>query len=584
MKTILIIILTVFFTNNIIFSQELERSEIQEKYKWDLTDLYQSDESWIESKNKVLLEIDKISSFKGNFTESPLNMLNCLEFVDDINEEIRRLSSYSWNKSNQDTRDSRYSAMKQETNLLTTKFNTATAFINPEILAIDESVINNYILQELRLKPYLFTLNRIIRSKKHTFSEGEERVIAEAGMMIGAPVSIYNTFINTELNRNVSHYIGTLGAIMNAKINADVFNSRVRGYSNSLEMVLYPDSIPSSVYYNLISFAEKHLDIFHRYLNIRKRLLKSDTMHFSDLSIPFFDDTEFKFSIEEAQELIMESMQFVGAENLSILEKAFNDRWIDMYPTPGKRSGSYADFGAYKEHPYVLTNFSGQYEDVSTLTHELGHVLHTYMSDRNQPFSTAFPSFFIAEVIPLTNEAILKNKMLEKITNDKQRLTFLLNNIEISVFNRIMVSEFELKIHEEVENGNTLTGDRISEIYLEIFRKYYGHYKGICIIPDSLGMQWATDRLLFVRTYSIFRYATSQIAAIDIAESIYNNENNSVENYLKILSSGGSDYPINILKKAGVDLTSTNPFEKSLNKISSEMDEIERLLVKLGKY
>jgi oligoendopeptidase F len=562
-----------------------ERSEVSDKYKWDLTDLYPSDESWTEAKKKVLKQIDKIPSFKGTLAESSSKMLACFKFMDEIRKEMRRLSSYSWNKFNQDTRDSKYQAMKQETNHLFTKFNTNAAFMEPEIAAIDESTIQKFIRNEPGLKPYSFYLNDLFRRKKHTLSESKEKLIAETGPMARTPSSIYSIFMNTEFTGKVYEYKGTLGALMYGKINVDVYNSRVRGYKDCLEMTLYPDNIPVAVYHNLISNAKKNLDKFHRYLNIRKRLLGIDTLKYSDLSNPMVTGIEPKYNVGEAKELILESLKPLGKGYSSIVQKAFENRWIDMYPTPGKRSGSYNDFGAYNEHPYILMNFNGGYRDVSILTHELGHALHRYFSDKNQPFPTANYSTFLAEVAALFNEELLKKKVLgmEKIEDDDRRLYFLLANIESSIFNRAQVSEFELKIHQEVEKGNPLTGDIISRIYLETLRKYYGHDQGVCIIPDTVGMNWAFDRLLFVRTYAIYRYATSQIAAIALAENVFNKKKGALKKYLGFLSSGGSDYPIQILKEAGVDLTSPEPFQKTMDSMVLAMDEIDRILEKKGR-
>lgn len=565
-----------------VYSQIRDRSMIPDMYKWNLTDLYQTDEVWIESKNQVLKKIELIPSFKNTLTESSTKMLDCLSFTTDIQEEMRRLSSYTWNKSRQDTRDSNYQVLDKETNQMYGKYNSYAAFIEPEILKIDESTIRKFINKEPGLKSYSFYLKDLIRRKKYTLSENEEKLIAETGRMARAPSSTYNVFMNTEFPGEIKNYIGTLSALMDAKINVDVYNTRARGYKDCLEMTLYPDNIPVQVFFNLIRNANNNLDKFHRYLNIRKRILGVDTLNLSDLSSPLVSGFDKKYDIEEVKELILESLQPLGHEYISVVQKAFKNRWIDIYPTLGKRSNAYGDFGAYQGHPYILMNFNGTFQNMSTLAHEIGHAVHTYLSDRNQAYPNAFYSSFVAEVSSLVNEELLKKKLLDDTKDENLRLYYLLETIESSIFNRVQISEFELSLHREVENGNILSAEVINGIYLESMRKYYGHDQGVCIIPDYVGKNWAFNRLLFLRAYPIYRYATSHTAASILADKVLNKEEGALEKYLDFLSAGGSDYPINILKKAGVDLTSSEPFEKTMDSMELAMDEIEKILDKKG--
>lgn len=618
---ILVILSMFLLTHSPILSQTRDRSEVPEKYKWDLTDLYISDEAWYEAKNKASEKIEALSQFKGMLSESPIKILACLEFSTELLKELRRLSSYSWNKTRQDLRNSKYRAMDQETNQLNTKYNAHASFIQPEILSMDEQTIQKYIKTEPALKPYVFFLNDLMRRKKHILSDNEEKVIAEAGGMSQSPSSIYNTLINVDLaktdvalstgetiklnqqgfwrHRGTAHkedrelisrtfygdmneWQSTFGSLMNAKVNTAIFNMQVRGYSDCLEMILEPNNIPVAVFHNLIANTNKNLDKFHRYLKIRKRLLGVDKLELTDLSVPTFKDFNLNYDIEEAKALILESLKPLGEAYTSIIKKVFESRWIDFYPTPGKRSNAYSDLGAYAEHPYILTNYSGRYRDVSTLIHELGHALHRYSADRAQPFPTSNYASFVAEVASTFNEKLLRHKILEKIEDDDTRLYLLLNSIDKSLFDRAQISEFEWRIHQEVENGNALTGDVISGIYLETLRKYYGHDQGICNIPDFVDIKWIFERLLFVNTYRIYVYATSQTAVTYLAEKVLAGEKGAVQKYLDLLSAGGSDYPVNILKKAGVDLTSSEPFEKTMDAMARAMDEIERILKKKG--
>jgi oligoendopeptidase F len=592
-----------------------------EKYKWDLTHLYISDAAWYEAKKKASKKIETFSQFKGTLSESSAKLLACLEFSTEILKDLRRLSSYSWNKARQDLRDPKYRAMDQETNQLNTKYNAYASFMQPEILAMDKKTIQKFIVSEPGLQPYTFFLFDLMRRKKHILSEDEEKVIAEAGGMSQSPSSIYNTLINVELvkadvalstgetiklnqqgfwqSRSTAHkedrelinrtfygdlneWQSTFGELMNAKVNTDLFNTRVRGYGNCLEMTLEPNNIPVAVFHNFIQNANNNLDKFHRYLKIRKRLLGVDKLEFTDLSVSTFRSIRLNYDIEEAKELILNSTKPLGKAYTSIIERAFENRWIDFYPSPGKRSNAYTDLGAYAEHPYILTNYSGRYRDVSILIHELGHTIHRYLADRAQPFPTSNYASFVAEVAAIFNEKLLRNTVLKKITDVDTRLYLLMNSIDKSIFDRALVSEFEWRIHQEAEKGNALTGEIISRIYLEILRKYYGHDQGICSVPDFVDIKWIFERLMFINTYRYYVYSTSKTAATYLAEKVLTGEKRPVQKYLDFLSAGGSDYPIDVLKKTGVDLTSSEPFTKTMDAMVRDMDEIERILKKKG--
>jgi oligoendopeptidase F len=619
---ILIILFFSFYVLSPGTAQVRERSDVPDKYKWDLSGLFVSDKAWAEAKMKTDAMIDKIPSFKGTLAESASKLLECLEFTNETRKELRRLSSYSWNKTRQDLRDPKYRAMSAEFNQLNTKFNANTSFINPEIIGMGEKIIKKFINRQPGLKPYSFSFYNLIRRGKYTLSQGEEKVIAEAGRMAPAPASLYNELINSgllridvtlstgeiiELNlrnfrryRGLSHqgdrelvyktffgelgkYYRTFGSLLNAKVNVDLFNTRARGYSDCLEMKLEPNNIQGAVFHNFIDCANKNLDKFHRYLKIRQHLLEVDSLNLTDLSVSTFRDIDLNYDVEEARELILKSLKPLGNEYTSIVKNAFENRWIDFYPTPGKRSNAYTDLGGYAEHPFILMNYTGRYNDVAVLIHEMGHALHRYFADRGQPIQTANYSSFVAEVAAIFNEILLKKAVLEEIKDDNLRLYFLLNRFESSLFIRAMNSEFELKIHQEAEKGKSLTGESISKIYLETLRKYYGHDKGICTIPEYFGGEWILNRLFFINTYRLYVYATSRTAAVVLADKVLKGEKGAVEKYLDFLSAGGSDYPVSILKRAGVDMMSTVPFESTMMNMDLALDEIERILKKKGR-
>lgn len=618
---IIIILSILLLSYSQVGSQTRDRSQVPEKYRWDLSHLYASDEAWAEAKKRANDHIDKISSFKGTLSESAGKLLSCLEFTTEIDKALERLGNYAYNKSGQDMRDAKYQAMNREINQLNATYAAAGSFIEPEILAIGEATIRRFIASEPGLGPYTFYLNDLIRRKPHILSGGEEKIIAEAGRISATPVDLYNTFVNVEFPyprvtlgsgetveldpagyrryrnlpdpedrelviktflKTLNRYRHTFGALLNAKVNSDLFYSRVLGYRHCLDMILDPDHIPETVYHNLIADANRNLDKFHRFLKIKQRLLGVDTLNYSDLFAPAVLGVHQDYDVEEARKLILESLKPLGPDYTTFAKKAFGNRWIDFFPTPGKRFGAYNNDGAYDAHPYILLNYTCGYDDLAILAGELGHSVHTCFANRTQPFPTAGYSSFTAETASHVNEVLLRETMLKKIRDDHLRLYLLLAANESSIFDRARVSEFELKIHQEVESGRTLTGDSISTIYLDTLRKYYGHHPGVCIVPDYFSMSWCIDHLLIVRTYRIYLYGASQIAATALAQKVLAGEKGAVTKYLALLSAGGSDYPIDILKNAGVDMTSPQPFQQTMEAMGRTMDTIEGILDKKG--
>lgn len=617
-----IIILGLFLTSGII-AQTRERSEVPKEYNWDLTHLYSTDEAWTESKVKLTAQLDKLTEFKGTLSSSATQLYACLDFLANISKEFSRLGSYAGMKSDQDIRDSKYMAMRQEIQQLRIQFGARTSFIEPEIVAMDKETVDKYLAQEPKLAPFKFRLYNLMRQKKYTLSEKEERIIAEAGRMADAPYSIFGIFSNAELpypkvtlsdgtevtldkvgydryrtlaNRKdrelvfsefyaaLDKFKGTIGAQLYGGINRDLFYAQARGYDNCLERALDANNIPVEVYYALIKNINKNLDAFHRYLKIKKRMLGVDTLKYSDLYAPTVKGVELDYDIETGKKLILDSLKPLGKEYLSTVQRAYDERWIDIYPTTGKRSGAYSNDGSYDVHPYILLNFNGLYSDVSTLTHELGHALHSYFAFKTQPFPTADYSIFVAEVASTFNEALLMDKILKETEDDNVRLSLLmeyLDSMKGTVWRQTQFAEFELRLHEKVEKGEALTGDNISKLYGDIVRKYYGHDDGICHVQDFIDYEWSIVHHFYLNYY-VYQYATSFTASTALAEGVLNKEEGAVDKFIQFLSAGGSDYPIAILKQAGVDMTSEEPFQKTMQAMNRTMDEIEKILDKKG--
>jgi len=420
-----------------------------------------------------------------------------------------------------------------------------------------------------------------------TLSDGTTAKLTKAGYSLyrASPnredrEAVFQAFWNT-----FTKFKGTFGTQLYANVKKDMFYARTRGYESSLHSALDKDNIPTAVYMALIENVTNNLDSFGRFLNLKKRMLGIETLKYSDVYAPVVKGIDLQYTFDEAKKLVLDSVKPLGSSYGRIVEKAFKERWIDVYPTPGKRAGGYSNGSAYDVHPYILLNYNDQYDDVSTLAHELGHTMHSYYSNKNQPYPTADYSIFVAEVASTFNEALLIDRMLKEIKDDDTRLSLLMNYLEgirVTVFRQTQFAEFELRIHEKAERGEPLTGDVLNEIYGEILKKYYGHDKGVCHIDDLYAVEWAYVPHFYYNFY-VYQYSTSFTASTALAEKVLSKEKGAVGKYIEFISSGGSDYPIALLKKAGVDMTGAEPFNKTMTAMNRTMDEIEAILDKKGR-
>ncbi|MEA3224817.1 MAG: oligoendopeptidase F [Planctomycetota bacterium] len=612
------------FSQTRALSQARERSEISAGHKWKLEDLYASDQAWNEAKEELAGQFDEVTKYKGKLTSSASELLACMEFDSRMSREFGRLFSYAAMKSDEDMRDSKYLAMRQEMQQLGTDYNSKAAFIVPEIARLDQSQVDAFMRREPGLKIFKMAIHDILRTKAHTLSEKEERILAEAGLMADGPSSIYSVFSNAELPypeielsdgtmakltkagytqyRTVPNradreavfeafwgafdkFKATFGTQLYANVKKNMFYARTRGYESSLHSALDKNNIPTEVYLALIENVTGNLDSFHRYLRLKKRMLGVEQLKYSDIYAPVVKGIDLKYTYEEGKELVLDAIKPLGADYRQVVAKAFEKRWIDVYPSPGKRSGAYSNGSAYDVHPYILLNYTDQYEDVSTLAHELGHTMQSYYSNKKQPFPTADYSIFVAEVASTFNEALLIHKMLREIKDDDARLSLLmsyLDGLKGTVFRQTQFAEFELRMHEKAERGEPLTGDALTELYGGILKKYYGHDQGICHIDDLYMVEWAYIPHFYYDFY-VYQYSTSFTASTALAEKVLEKEEGAVEKYIEFLSAGGSDYPIALLKKAGVDMTTAEPFDKTMTAMNRTMDEIEAILKKKGK-
>lgn len=596
-----------------------ERSEVPVEHTWRLEDLYASDQAWTESKEKLATEFDGILKYRGRLATSPRELLRCLEFNSHISKELARLQTYAAMKSDQDTRDSKYLAMRQEMEQLSTDYGSKASFIKPEIARMDRNRIDAFIAEEPGLKVFKMYLHDIQRTKAHRLSEPEEKILAEAELLANGPSSIYRVFSNADFpypevrlsdgtiatltkagysrhraspNRDdreavfsafwgaLNKFRQTFGTQLYGQVRSDIFYARMRRYPSSLAGALDAYNIPTEVYLSLIENINQNLDSFHRYLKLKRRMLGVDVLKYSDVYAPAVKGVELTYTFEEAKKLVLDAFQPLGQDYCRTVKEGFDNRWIDVHPGPGKRSGAYSNGSAYDVHPYILLNYNGQHEDVSTLAHELGHAMHSHYSNRSQPYPTADYSIFVAEVASTFNEALLIDKMLGDIRDDGTRLSLLMNYLEgirVTLFRQTQFAEFELRMHEKAERGQPLTGDVLSQLYGDILKKYYGHDEQVCHIDDLYAIEWAYIPHFYYNFY-VYQYATSFTASTALAERVLKEQQGSVSKYIEFLSSGGSDYPISLLRKAGVDMTSAEPFRQTIAAMNRAMDEIEMIL------
>ncbi len=618
-QVVLILTAFIMMSQEEMDGQTTDRGKLEAKYTWNLADIYSGDEAWEQAKEKIKADIDKFDSYKGTLGNSAKSLLAYLEFSSAFGKEFTRIYSYASMKLDQDIRDSKSTSMVQELRQLSPLVGAKSAFSDPEILAMGKEKIDQFLAQEPGLQKYKMGLYDLLRSKDHTLSEKEEKILAQTSSLTGSPYSIYSVFTNTELPypevtlsdgteallnqagfskyrvvsnpadrklifdtyfNTISKFQRTIAEQLFSRVNADIFGARTRNYNTSLESALDNFNIPVSVYKSLIEYVNKNLPTFHRYLNLRKKMMGLETLRYCDMYAPVVKDVQLTYTFEEAHKNVIESLSPLGKEYQDVVERANRERWVDVYPTTGKRSGAYSNGSVYDVHPYILLNYNKQYNDVSTYTHELGHTMHSYFSNKTQPYPTARYSIFVAEVASTFNEVLLSNYMTKKITDKQAKLSLLMSRLDGfkgTLFRQTQFAEFELAIHERAEAGKALTSEDLTKIYGDIVRKYYGHDKGVCVIDDLYTMEWATIPHFYMNYY-VYQYATSFTASAALAEKVLKNEKGATEKYLKFLSSGGSDYPIELLKAAGVNMTTSEPFDKAIASMNQIMDEIEKII------
>ena len=590
-----------------------ERSEIQQQYKWDLTSLFESDEKWEEKLASLKGQQQVALSYQGKL-DNAQTIYQYLKWDYSITSDLSDLFCYASLRHSEDTRDSSATSMYSRIYSLYVEISSASAFARPEILSLDDDKLKA-IIEDDQLKDYRFMLEDLYREKKHTLSAKEEIVISSFGESFAAASEISESLRDSDLTfddivdnegkkyplsessyihyqmsddrilrksafesyyKTYKQHIHTFASAYRAQVKTAVTEARLRGYGSSREMSLSKNNIPLSVYDNLIESVHRHLNLMYRYLAIRKKLLSVDELHYYDVYAPLSKGSNKQYTYKQAQQMVLEAVSPLGQEYQKKVQQAFDEKWVDVYPNVGKSNGAYSS-GTYHSNPYIMMNFNGSLDSVSTLAHEMGHSLHTYLTNSHQPVQYSDYSLFVAEVASTVNENLLIDQLLQNCNDPRERLALLneyLEGFKGTVYRQTMFAEFEMKAHQMAQQGQSLDCDSLSEVYENLIKLYFGDE---LVIDPEVKYEWARIPHFFNPFY-VYVYATGYTSAVAIKEGILKQGQSAVDRYLEFLSMGSSDYPLNELKHAGVDLTSSESIDRAFEKLEEILDDAEKTI------
>ncbi len=592
----------------------LKRDQIAREDTWAIEDLYENDSLWQAELETLAKDKEYVQSFAGRLGESGETLYTYLRFEEQMEEKISKLANYCMRMSDVDTRDATYQAMVGTFMSEVVALSAAQSFETPEIMAIEEEVLEKFYAECPELERYRRCLTDLRRRKEHTLSQAEEKLLAAAGEMASAPDDIYGKFADADISfedavdsqgktyplrqgnfvvyeespdralrksayenlyRSFGNYKNTAAAILNAQNKQLKFFAEARKYPSAFEASLDRTNVPTSVYLNLIEAVHQNLDKMHRYVALRKKLLGLDELHFYDVYAPLVADVDAEIPFAQAKQTVYDALAPLGEDYRKILKEGFDNRWIDVYTNEGKRSGAYS--AGAQVHPYVLLNYTGTLDSQFTLAHEMGHALHSYLSNEHQNPVDADYVIFVAEVASTCNEALLMEHLLAK-TTDKKEQAYLINHFleqfKGTLYRQTMFAEFELNIGRMVQEGKTLTADALCEEYRRLNAMYFGPDM---VVDDQIAMEWARIPH-FYYNYYVFQYSTGYCAAIALSRKILKEGESAVKDYLDFLRGGCSKSPIDLLKGAGVDMTGTEPVNQALELFGELLDEMEMLM------
>lgn len=592
----------------------MKRSEIDEKHLWDLTDLFEDDDKWELSFKNVKNETEVFKKFKGKLLESPQTLFEAIRSRESISRKLTDLVTYSRLKLDENTKSPIYQGLVSRSETLMSEISDLLSFFNPELLSVEFETIEKMLTYE-PLVIYRQAFVDLFRSKPHTLSEEMESVLAQTEELAGVPSNAYGMLLNADMtfedvtdSEGKTHkltngtyvpllmskdrvlredafkkyykvyesHINTIATLMQSEVKKNIFYSKMRKHSSSRAAALFENNIPVSVPDQLIEAVNANLETFYKYMKLRKRVLGLEELHLYDVYTPIVGDVEFPVEYNEAREIVTEAVSPLGKKYQDTVRSAFEDKWIDVFETEGKRSGAYS-WGTYDSKPYVLLNHKNNVDSMFTLAHELGHSMHSYLTRENQPYVYGNYSIFVAEVASTTNEALLNDYLLKTIDDEGKRkyiLNHYLEQFRGTIFRQTMFAEFERDIHRHVESGGALTAEFMCDHYLELNKKYFGPD---VIIDDAIKYEWARIPHMYYNFY-VYQYATGFSAAIALSDQILTEGEPAVERYLEFLSSGCSDYPIDILRKAGANMETKAPVANALSVFKKVVDELDALL------
>lgn len=590
-----------------------QRCDIDPQYKWALTDIYASDEKWEEDFSWLKEHGDDVLDYKGRITESSKTLAELLILTDKLSLIMEKLYVYAHMKKDEDNSQSKYQAMDDRAMNLDVELSSKMAFIDPEILECDSETINKYIAENPDLEPFDFFLEQLMRQKEHILDEKSEQILAMSHEMASNPKTTFGMLNNVDMtfgtvknedgeevelthgrygdlmrsndrevrkNTFAQYYKefednkNTIAATLSGSVKAGLFYTKVRGYKSALERGLYGDNVPQEVYDNLISTIKEGIPALDRYFNIKKNYLGIDTMHMYDIYAPMeTKEAKDKIPFSDAKDILLKGLAPLGEEYAGLLESAFSDSWMDVYENKGKTTGAYC-WGVYGTHPFVLLNYQDNLDSVFTIAHELGHAMHSHFSDTSLPYSKAQYTIFVAEVASTVNEVLLNYHLLETTTDKDKKIAILHHFIEqfrTTLFRQTMFAEYEKLIHGDCAQGVPLTADHLTKTYYDLNKQYHPSIE----CDDQIGYEWSRIPH-FYNAFYVYKYATGFSAAVAIANGIL--KEGKVDGYIKMLKSGGSDYPIELLKLAGVDMSTTEPIKACLKVFGELVDMLEELV------
>jgi len=594
----------------------MTREKIDQKYTWNAADIYKSDDDWEEDFKWIDVNLKRFSEFEGKLGSSAHDLLSALKFDDEVGIKLGKLFLYAMLLKDLDLGNSTNLARYERIMMMATNAAAASAYMRPELLSIPEKKINSYLNENNDLKVYKHVFENLFRTREHTLSKELEGLLAEASQITQIPENAFSIFTNADLkfpsvkdsnDRDIKisqgrytaslystdreyrkrvykgfyetfiDYKNTLSVMLNGEIKTHLFVSKARKYATPRQAALDANNIPESVYDNLVNTVNQNLKPLHRWAGIRKRLLKLDELHPYDAYVTLFPSVKEDYEYDRAVEAVKEALLPLGDDYQKSLSKAFDERWIDVYETKGKRSGAYSSGTTFGVHPYVLLNWNNQLNDVFTLAHEMGHNMHSHYTGLHQPYPYANYSIFLAEVASTANEALLLDYLIERAQSNEEKLSLIekyITNITATFYRQTYFAEYEQKIHTMVQNGEALTPEKLTPLYKDIVTRYWGPDM---IIDEEENYTWARIPHFYYNFY-VYQYATGYAASQALVEGIRAEGQPAIDRYLDFLKAGNSDYAMNILKKAGVDMTSPGPILRTIAKMDELLDQLEEII------